>query len=58
MTGKMARAKLPGGEDMSQVKGYSRPGLFGQINHYDEMGHKVGYSRPGLFGWIDHYDGK
>lgn len=26
-------------------KGYSRPGLFGGINHYDANGRKVGESR-------------
>ena len=31
-------------------EGYSRPGLFGTMNHYDNSGHKVGESRPGLFG--------
>lgn len=31
-------------------EGYSRPGLFGTINHYDTNGHKVGHSSPGLFG--------
>lgn len=35
-------------------KGYSSPGLFGQINHYDEKGHKIGESRPGFFGWNNY----
>ena len=33
-------------------EGYSRPGLFGTMNHYDNRGHKVGHSRPGLFGSV------
>ena len=37
-------------------KGYSRPGLFGDIHHYDEHGHKTGTSRPGLFGGYTNYD--
>ena len=37
-------------------KGYSREGLFGQINHYDEHGHKIGESWPGLFGGYTNYD--
>ncbi len=37
-------------------KGYSRPGLFGGINHYDANGRKVGESRPSLFGGMNHYD--
>ena len=37
-------------------KGYSRPSLFGEINHYDENGHKTGSSRPGLFGGYNNYD--
>lgn len=32
---------------MSKI-GYSRPGLFGLINHYDTNGKKVGESRPGF----------
>ena len=31
-------------------EGYSRPGFFGTINHYDASGKKVGESRPGFFG--------
>ena len=27
---------------MSKKDGYSRPGLFGSINHYDSKGHKIG----------------
>ena len=30
-------------------KKYSKKGLFGNINHYDEKGKKTGQSRPGLF---------
>ena len=49
-------------------EGYSRPGLFGTMNHYDNRGHKVGHSRTdnnghktshsdrGLFGGFNHYD--
>ena len=37
-------------------EGYSRPGLFGTMNHYDNRGHKVGHSRPGLFGSVNTYD--
>lgn len=37
-------------------KGYSRPCLFGSINHYDANGKKVGESRPGFFGGFNHYD--
>ena len=37
-------------------KGYSRPGLFGDIHHYDEHGHKTGTSRPGMFGGYTNYD--
>lgn len=37
-------------------KGYSRPGLFGNINHYDATGKKIGESRPSLFGGFNHYD--
>lgn len=39
-------------------KGYSRPGLFGSINHYDSNGKKVGESCPGFFGGLNHYDDK
>ena len=41
---------------MSKKDGYSRPGLFGSINHYDSKGHKLGESRPGFFGGMNHYD--
>ena len=41
---------------MSKKDGYSRPGLFGSINHYDSKGHKIGESRPGVFGGMNHYD--
>lgn len=37
-------------------KGYSRPGLFGTINHYDANGKKVGESRPGFFGGMNNFD--
>ena len=37
-------------------KGYSSPGFFGGINHYDEQGRKIGHSDPGLFGGYNHYD--
>lgn len=43
-------------EDNMSKKGYSRPGLFGDIHHYDEHGHKTGTSRPGLFGGYTNYD--
>lgn len=34
---------------MARKDGYSRPVLFGSINHYDASGKKAGESRPGLF---------
>ncbi len=37
-------------------EGYSRPGLFCTMNHYDNSGHKVGHSCPGLFGSVNTYD--
>ena len=37
-------------------KGYSRPGLFGSINHYDANGKKVGESRSGFFSGMNDYD--
>ena len=43
---------------MSKKDGYSRPGLFGSINHYDSKGHKIGESRPGFFGGYNNYDAK
>lgn len=43
---------------MSRKDGYSRRGLFGNINHYDANGRKIGESRPGLFGEINHYDNR
>ena len=43
---------------MSKKDGYSRPGLFGSINHYDSKGHKIGESRPGFFGEYNDYDAK
>ena len=36
--------------------GYSRRGLFGDIYHYDENGHRTGTSKPGLFGGYTNYD--
>ena len=42
---------------MSKKDGYSRPGLFGSINHYDSKGHKIGESRPGFFGGYNDYAG-
>lgn len=36
-------------------KGYSRPGLFGGLNHYDDKGHKRGHSNPGFLGGFNHY---
>lgn len=41
--------------DMSK-KGYSTPGLFGTVKHYDSNGKKVGESRQGLFGSMTNYD--
>lgn len=41
---------------MSKKEGYSRPGLFGGINHYDANGHKTGHSSKGIFGDWNHYD--
>ena len=41
---------------MSRKDGYSRRGLFGNINHYDANGRKIGESRSGLFGDWNHYD--
>ena len=35
--------------------GYSRPSIFGGINHYDADGRKTGHSFRGLFG-VNHYD--
>lgn len=37
-------------------KGHSERGLFGDIHHYDEHGHKTGTSRPGMFGGYTNYD--
>ncbi len=39
-------------------KGHSERGLFGDIHHYDEHGHKTGTSRPGIFGGYNNYDAK
>ena len=41
---------------MSKKDGYSRPGFFGGMNHYDSRGRKVGETRPGFFGGMNHYD--
>lgn len=41
---------------MSRKDGYSRRGIFGGINHYDENGRKTGHSSRGIFGGWDHYD--
>ena len=41
---------------MKLKKGYSRPGFFGGMNHYDANGKKVGESRPGFFGGMNDYD--
>ena len=38
--------------------GYSRLGVFGTMNHYDNSGYKIGESRPGLFGSVNTYDSK
>lgn len=43
---------------MSGKDGYSRRGLFGNINHYDANGKKIGESRPGLFGGMNDYDAR
>lgn len=37
------------------MKGYSRPGWFGTVNHYDVNGKKIGESRPGFFGSTNYY---
>lgn len=37
-------------------KGYSRPGFFGEVNHYDDKGHKQGRSNPGFLNGFNHYD--
>ena len=37
-------------------KGYSRPGLFGTMKHYDSDGKLIGESRPGWFGSMENYD--
>ena len=37
-------------------EGYSRPGLFGTMKHYDANGNKIGESRPGFFGSMNNYD--
>lgn len=40
---------------MANKKGYSRPGLFGDVVHYDENGKKIGVSSPSLLGGYNHY---
>lgn len=37
-------------------EGYSCPGLFGTMKHYDANGNKIGESRPGFFGSMNNYD--
>lgn len=37
-------------------EGYSRPGLFGTMKHYDANGNKIGESRQGFFGSMNNYD--
>ena len=37
-------------------EGYSRHGLFGSVNTYDNNGHKTSHSDRGLFGGFNHYD--
>ena len=37
-------------------EGYSRPGLFGTMKHYDANGNKIGESTPGFFGGMNNYD--
>lgn len=39
-------------------EGYSRPGLFGTMNHYDANGNKIGESTPGFFGGMNNYDAR
>ena len=34
-------------DTMSKKDGYSRPGLFGSINHYDSKGHKIARAGQG-----------
>ena len=41
---------------MSKKDGYSRPGVFGGMNHYDERGRKTGHSDRTLLGDWNHYD--
>lgn len=41
---------------MAGKEGYSVPGLFRTINHYDANGHKIGESSSGFFGGMNHYD--
>ena len=31
---------------MSKKDGYSRPGLFGSINHYDSMDYAIWFTEP------------
>ena len=37
-------------------EGYSCPGLFGTMKHYDANGNKIGESTPGFFGGMNNYD--
>lgn len=37
-------------------KGYSRPGLFGSVNHYDKNNKKSSRSDRGIFGGWNHYE--
>ena len=41
---------------MSKKDGYSRPGFFGGMNHYDEKDCKTGHSYRNLLGDWNHYD--
>ena len=54
--GSIARCRTGSGRIWFLRRGYSRKGLFGNINHYDSSGRKIGESRPGLFGGMNNYD--
>ena len=41
---------------LTEKEEYSRPGLFGSVNTYDNNGHKTSHSDRGLFGGFNHYD--
>ena len=41
---------------MSKKDGYSRPGFFGGMNHYDDRGRKTGHSDRNFLGDWNHYD--